>query len=312
MHNSCFRRNGRAAPRLIALAGTAVLALAAPATGPALASGPTAATATHFVWTADSADTSGDSVFIDSAATNGIPSDLLFVTPNWTPGGGCGCVYDSHPIGVWYDNSNGEWAIFNEDQADMQVGESFNVLVEPVTRINNSLFVQEAISANTVGDSTYLNMSAAYKPNAKVQVTQVWNSGGFGGMYNAHPVGVWYNNTLGTWEIFNEDQAPMQLGVEFNVLINSSQAHGGGTAAVHPAKAADTHGDSTCLSNPLTQDDPGNVTFVTPNYDPDGKGGQYDDAQTGVWYASTQECVLNEDGSTLPVPSAYNLLMFSS
>lgn len=313
MRNWCFRRNGRAATTLTALAGAATLVLALPAGAGASAARPASTTATHFVWTADSSDTEGDSVFIDSAATNGQPTDLLFVSLNWDPGRVCGCVDDAHPIGVWYDTSNDEWAVFNEDGAAMETGLSFNVLVVPDTKVSNSMFLQEAIPANTVGDSTYLNMSGTdFKPNAKIQVTQVWDPAGMGGMYNPHPVGVWYNNSRGEWAVFNEDQAPMQLGEQFYVLVNSSAPHGGGKTAVHPATAANTHGDSTCLSNPLTTGNPGNVTFVTPNYDPGGQGGTYNDVQTGVWYASPEECVFNEDGSTLPVHSAYNLLIFSS
>ena len=47
---------------------------------------------------------------------------MLIVTHTWN-----GAVYDTVPVGVWYDGSN--WTIFNEDSSPMDTGETFNVLV---------------------------------------------------------------------------------------------------------------------------------------------------------------------------------------
>ncbi len=38
-------------------------------------------------------------------------------------------------------------------------------------------------------------------------------------VYNAHPVGIWYDGT--NWEIFNEDLATMPTNASFNVLVIS-------------------------------------------------------------------------------------------
>jgi hypothetical protein len=110
---------------MAAAAGLA-LALAVAVAAPASAS---VTVTSHFVWTADSANTSGDSAFIVNGATNGEPKDLLFVTPNFTVGGICGCVYLPDPIGAWYDSANDEWAVLREDGGAMPVNESFNVLI---------------------------------------------------------------------------------------------------------------------------------------------------------------------------------------
>jgi hypothetical protein len=48
--------------------------------------------------------------------------------------------------------------------------------------------------------------------SAIVMVTQLWT-----GVYNPHPVGVFY--TGGKWTIFNEDLAAMPVGAKFNVLV---------------------------------------------------------------------------------------------
>jgi hypothetical protein len=86
------------------------------------------------------------------------------------------------------------------------------------------------------------------------------------------------------------------------------------THFVFTADSADTSGDTTYINNPLTNGNPDNITFVTPNYNPGGKGGTYDPVQTGVWWPSGggEEGVFNQNGSTPPVHSSYNLLIFPS
>ena len=54
---------------------------------------------------------------------------------------------------------------------------------------------------------------------------------------------------------------------------------------------------------------------VTPDYNPGGKGGTYNDAgvfnDISVWYMGTREAVF-DDTSRPPVRAAFNLLIFSS
>ena len=64
---------------------------------------------------------------IDHPLTNGDANAILFVTPNWNPGGTCPCIYDNHPIGVFYTGTR--WAIFNQDLAAMPLNAAFNVMV---------------------------------------------------------------------------------------------------------------------------------------------------------------------------------------
>jgi hypothetical protein len=161
------------------------------------------------VWTADSASTVGDSSFIVNGATDNEPGDLLFVTPDYDPHDVCGCAYETGAIGVYYDSSNGEWAAFREDQDAMPANESFNVLVVPKNKAGSSVFVQTSTSSNTTGDFTLINSSLTNgKPDALLQVTQNWNPGGKGGVYNPHTVGVFYNTSAKEWA--------------FNLLIFSS------------------------------------------------------------------------------------------
>ena len=298
---------------LVALTAAVALATTGFAVaGPAVAL-PASASVTvtsHFVFTSDSANTSADSAYLVNGATNKRPNDLLFVTPDFTPGGLCGCLYEPGAIGVWYDTGFHEWAAFREDKATMTAGESFNVLVVP--KSSKSVFVQRATTANTSGDATLIDSKLTNgNPRAELQVTQSFDPGGKGGTYNPHPVGVGYDKSAKRWAIFNEDRAAMTVGAAFNVMVGQAPSNGGKSSVLTTTKS-NQDGDTTLISNSQTTGNPNNVVFATQNWNPGGKGGTYNNAQTGIWYTGNREGAFNEDHSHTPLKSAFNILVFSS
>jgi serine/threonine-protein kinase len=80
------------------------------------------------VHTADAESISSNSTYLDLPAVNGDRGARISITQNWNPEGG-GSIYNDHPVGVWYDSDREQWAIFNQDRADMPEGASFNVVV---------------------------------------------------------------------------------------------------------------------------------------------------------------------------------------
>jgi hypothetical protein len=312
---SSARRRGFTATRTAALAATAALAMVVPVTGSASAAVPASATAsqpvaTHFVFTADSADTVGDAAYIDNPATNGKSGVILFVTPNYDPDGDCGCVFDSYPIAVGYDPDAAEWAVYNVNGDDMSLNESFSVLVV-MRPPGHSVVGVESDPQTTEGDYTFITNSIADgHPNAKIQVTQELAPDH---VIDPHPVGVWYVRSAKLWAIFNVDKAAMPLYAYFNVEING-KGSSGGKSSVLKTTTSNRVADTTFINSGLTNGNPGNVTFATPNWNPGGKGGTYNDVPTGVWYSSSnsQEGVFDENGSSPPLHSAYNLLVFPS
>lgn len=79
-----------------------------------------------FIHRATSENISANSTYLDHPVTNENPDVLLYVTQNWNPEGGAG-TYNSHPIGIWYDSSRQQWAIFNQDRETIPDGAAFNV-----------------------------------------------------------------------------------------------------------------------------------------------------------------------------------------
>jgi trimeric autotransporter adhesin len=65
--------------------------------------------------------------FIDNPVCNGDPNAILLVTHSYNPPNGTTATYHPHIVSLWYTGS--QWAIFNEDFANMQTNIAFNILV---------------------------------------------------------------------------------------------------------------------------------------------------------------------------------------
>jgi hypothetical protein len=89
-------------------------------------SGTSLTTTAAFIHVAAAANISANYTRINNSLCNGDPNAILSVTPNLSPAGTL-ALYNNHPIGVWYDGS--QWTIFQQDNAAMPAGASFNVLV---------------------------------------------------------------------------------------------------------------------------------------------------------------------------------------
>lgn len=77
------------------------------------------------VHTATASNTSTNWTSIDDNSLATDVAKLVFVMPRGTPEDKE--VNNSHPIGVWYTGT--QWAVFNEDLADMLAGAEFNILI---------------------------------------------------------------------------------------------------------------------------------------------------------------------------------------
>ena len=302
--------------RAIALAtATAILGFLAPVASATQANASGVTVISHFVLTDDSI-VSGDSAYLDNGATDFQPGDIVFMALNDTPGGVCGCASVTPPLGVWYDNSRSTWAVFTEDASSMPAKPSFNILVVP--KATKSAFIVKATGSNTSGNHTFINSKLTNgQPRAVIQITQDYNPGGtLSGTNNDSAVGVRYFPAMKKWAIFNENGKPIPAGAAFNVLVGSSSSNGGKTAMVS-VTPFDHKVGTIFINNPVSNGNPNNVTFVTQNYNPGGKGGVRDAHPLEVAYPAFgtgffQEKIDNADFTTAPLHSTFNLLIFSS
>ncbi|MCS6847109.1 MAG: hypothetical protein RMN52_05265, partial [Anaerolineae bacterium] len=255
----------------------------------------------HFLHVATSANISGHSTYIDHPALNGNPGAIFLVTQNWNPGG-VGGTYNSNPIGVWYNALQNKWAVFNQNLAAMPPGAAFNVFVPAA---GSHVFVHTATAGNISGNSTMIDHPLLNNnPNALVLVTQNFNPGGGGGTYNNKHIGVWYTGTK--WAIFNQDLAAMPTNASFNVVVAGSTA-----AVVHTATAENSSAQSTFIDHPLLNGNPNAIFAVTPNWNPGGVGGTYNNRAIGVFYLNAVKrwAVFNQNLESMPAGASFNVLL---
>jgi hypothetical protein len=236
---------------------------------------------------------------IDDARTNNNPKAILLVTPNWNPSGQ-GEVYNNHSIGLWYTGSR--WAIFNQDLASMPQGASFNV---QILNAGRNAFVHTATSSSIHSNWTEIdNARTNNNPEAIVLVASNWNPPGQSGVYNNHPIGVWYTGSR--WAIFNQDGAGIPQGASFNVQILNA----GTDAFVHRATTSNIAGDYTQIDHARTNNNPEAIIFVTPNLSPPGMGGGvYLNHSIGVWYTGSRWAIFNQDIAIMTQGPAFNVLI---
>ena len=233
----------------------------------------------RFLHVATADNITGNSTYIDHPLLNGEPNAILIVTKNANAGGGFGGTVNERVIGVWYNSTRQRWAIFNQDAAAMAAGTDYNVLIPDPTA--PGVFVHTATLGDTTGNYTTIdNALTNNNPDALLFITQNWNPGGGSGTYNDHPVGVWYNDALEKWAVFNEDAASMPAGADFNVLVAGT----GAQAFVHVATAESFIFGSTLIDYPPINDDTHALLFVTQNWNPGGAGGIYNPYSIEVYY----------------------------
>lgn len=172
-----------------------------------------------FIHTSTAGNTSSNYTNINNPLINNNPDAIIFVTVNWNPGGGSG-VYNTSPIGVWYNGSADRWSIFNQNLSAMPTGMSFNILIPPTP--HPRVYVHTANAGNTVSNYTYIDHPIANgNPDAVIFVTANWNPGGGSGVYDTSALGVWYSASENKWAIFNQDLSAMPAGASFNVMVFS-------------------------------------------------------------------------------------------
>lgn len=207
-----------------------------------------------------------------------------------------GNTYNNHEIGVWYNGA--QWAIFNQDLAGMPVGASFNVLV---LSDDNSL-LQTAVSGNIAGATTQIdNPALNNNPDAIVYVTQNWNGGGLGGVYNTSKVSTYYSASSHKWTIYNEDVLGMVENSKYNVYFGSP-------SFVHHTQAANISSDLTYFDNPLVNRDNNAMVFALHNWNPFGSGTSVYDVKLGVFhYSNNFWGVFSQDASSMPEGIYFNV-----
>jgi hypothetical protein len=81
------------------------------------------------------------------------------------------------------------------------------------------------------------------------------------------------------------------------------------SAFIHRATPENISTNSTYLDNPLLNDDPNVILYVTQNWNPGGGAGTYNDHPIGVWYDDSRQrwAIFNQDREPMPDGVAFNV-----
>lgn len=172
-------------------------------------------------------------------------------------------------------------------------------------------FVQRARPQNVLDNSTYIdNFRTNGNPDAILLAKPSGDAVDYG-----HSIGVWYDSSLQRWAIFNQDIARMREGAAFDVIVAGGSSAGSGSTGrygavfVHRATTINIAGSATYIDHPSVNGDPDADLSITPNWNPGGDGGTYDDHPVGVRYDSERErwMIVNQDDARMPVGAAFNV-----
>ncbi|MGJ8662653.1 MAG: DUF7452 domain-containing protein [Marinicella sp.] len=221
---------------------------------------------------------------IDNDAINGDSSfNDIHITSNWNPPGSEG-VYNDENEGIYY--SGGFWRVFNEGITSFENGAAFNLHQYANTTNSFEHTSTEVGSSNTLIDDSTLNNQI----DRIVQVTQHWT-----GIYNPHPIGVFY--FAGTWVIGNFDGAEIPTNSNFNVYSQQPSK----SAWLHVASSGNSFFNSSVIDHPLLNNTPCAEIQITQSAD----RGVFNDSPVGVYYSSGSWIIYNQDLSTILENSAF-------
>ncbi len=177
---------------------------------------------------------------------------------------------------------------------------------EASSRTSVAAVVHRAAPANTADNSTYIDHPLTNNnPDAVLLATPVWDQDEGSG--KTHPIGVWYDsNRGGKWAIFNQDLAPMPEGAVFSVVISEGPAE---NVFIHRVSSSNTTENNTYIDSPSTNNTPEAILSITPNWNPGGVGGTYNDHPVGIWYDYNEGkwAIFNQDLASMPRGSAFDV-----
>ncbi len=245
---------------------------------------------------------SGNYTWLYHPELNGDSNAITIFTPNSLMGG----IDEDFHCGLWYNKNISRWTVYSEQGSSdtMPLYSGFNVLIPTA---NGTAFKHKATAANIDYNVTLIDNPATNgKPNALLFISHNW--GVSGGVYNNRATGVYYNNLLQKWGIFNEDLSDFKVNAVYNVFV--VETPDANNAFIHTTGTPPLGVDYLSYFDYAATAGSGKKVFVTHNLSPNGFNNQkYDSATVGVAYKGGNWLVYNRDKSTLDSGTTFNVLV---
>jgi|GEM_PF-3912608 len=134
--------------------------------------------------------------------------------------------------------------------------------------------------------------------------TNIDSSGVWGGAFDKNAVGV---------RAYNSVDSGAALAIEGGAIKVRNAGQGSPTTAyIHVASASNIGGNITTLDNPILNNNPNALVFVTHNQDPGGiPSGVLKNLSVGVYYSTivNKWTIFNEDGTDISPGASFNVLI---
>jgi len=237
-------------------------------------------------------NTQGHIVNIDHALLNENPDAFIIVSQLYGK-------YNQNAIGVWYNEFNKRWTIFNQNKQKLPIGTQFNVLIVDKSQVK-SAFVHKATKSNTNVHMSVMKSELINKfQDPIIIVTQRY------GVHNPSPVGV--RPMQGKWHVYNTDKSQIPDGTMFNVLVfEKGQLANGeikGVTFKTKTRAANTDLHILKLAQGKAKDE-NTMCFFTQQL-----LSHYQSDPQGVWWNGTEWTIFNQTWNKLNYELQYHVLM---
>lgn len=169
----------------------------------------------------------------------------------------------------------------------------------------DTMFIHTATAANISGNVTYLDHPYLNgNPNAKIVVSHNWENSG---QLNEITQGVWYDNSLSKWAIYNEDITNMVVNTSYNVYIDGANSN----TITHIASAANSGGNPvfTIIDDASVNGDPNAIIVFGRYWNPNSV---YNPDNYGIFYNGTNWVIYNESNNPIPDGAAFNVVLAPS
>ncbi len=236
---------------------------------------------------------------INNESINGDSSiDSLHLTSNININGNS--LFNYENPGIYYSSFGNKWNVFNQGLNNFINRVKFNII-----KIADSANTFEHTSTGDIFSFSYIDrIGLNSEPNKILQVTQNW-----AGIYNPHPVGVYYGDFANKWYIYNFDGQILPNGANFNVQYQDESK----SAWQHVANEQNSEGSYSYINHPMLNGNKCAQLQVTQSASQD----VFNDKPIGVYYNSATEqwaVRIQSDGDsgtteTMPFGAAFHILI---
>lgn len=170
-----------------------------------------------FVHITTAANSSGWVSRLEHPLLDGNPDMIVIATSVANAFGGFPRRYPGGPLRTEYDSATGQWTLVDTSRSS---GEdyAYNISIFPP---GANAFRHASVAGNTTDNSTRLDHPLLNgRPDARLLVTLHREPGSATiGTDSARHIGVWYSQSLGRWNVFEQSRGSMRSGVGFSVVV---------------------------------------------------------------------------------------------